>query len=266
MRCEVVAIGTELLLGQIVDTNSAWMGEQLALRGIEHLRQTKVGDNQARMVSVLREALERADAVIVCGGLGPTQDDITREAIAELMGVPLERQRRAGRLHPRPVRPPWPRHAGQQPAPGRRARRRDADRAAHGHGAGAHLPGGGQGDLRRARRALRDARDARASRAARPRATGRRAADLRQPHPAHVGRERVTHRRAARAPHRRPRRHRQPHARLPRQRHRGHQGSAHRPRPTPLPPRTRCWTRRRPRSAPCSAISCSPGATSRWRR
>jgi nicotinamide-nucleotide amidase len=91
MRCEVVAIGTELLLGQIVDTNSAWMGEQLALRGIEHLRQTKVGDNQGRMVEVLREALGRADAVIVCGGLGPTQDDITREAIAEVMGVELER-------------------------------------------------------------------------------------------------------------------------------------------------------------------------------
>jgi nicotinamide-nucleotide amidase len=92
VRAEVVAVGTELLLGQIVDTNSAWMGEQLALRGIEHLRQTKVGDNQARIVSVLREALDRADAVIVCGGLGPTQDDITREAIAELMGVPLERR------------------------------------------------------------------------------------------------------------------------------------------------------------------------------
>ncbi len=91
MRCEIVAVGTELLLGQIVDTNSAWMGEQLALRGIEHLRQTKVGDNQARIVRVLHEALERADAVIVCGGLGPTQDDITREAIAEVMGVELAR-------------------------------------------------------------------------------------------------------------------------------------------------------------------------------
>jgi len=91
LRCEVVAVGTELLLGQIVDTNSAWIGEQLAIRGIEHLRQTKVGDNHARIVAVLREALERADAVIVCGGLGPTQDDITREAIAEVMGVPLVR-------------------------------------------------------------------------------------------------------------------------------------------------------------------------------
>jgi nicotinamide-nucleotide amidase len=92
MRCEVVAVGTELLLGQIVDTNSSWIGEQLALRGIEHLRQTKVGDNRARIVDVLREALDRADAVIVCGGLGPTQDDITREAIADLMGVELERR------------------------------------------------------------------------------------------------------------------------------------------------------------------------------
>src|SRR3546814_14334794 len=87
MRCEVVAVGTELLLGQIVDTNSAWIGEQLALSGIEHLRQTKVGDNRRRIVEVLRDALGRADAVIVCGGLGPTQDDNTRDAIPELQGV-----------------------------------------------------------------------------------------------------------------------------------------------------------------------------------
>ena len=91
LRCEVVAVGTELLLGQIVDTNSTWIGEQLALRGIEHLRQTKVGDNRDRIVAVLREALERADAVIVCGGLGPTQDDITRDALADVMGTGLER-------------------------------------------------------------------------------------------------------------------------------------------------------------------------------
>jgi nicotinamide-nucleotide amidase len=86
----VVAVGTELLLGQIVDTNSAWIGEQLALHGIDSLQQTKVGDNQARVVAVLRRALERSEAVIVCGGLGPTHDDLTREAIAEVMGVPLE--------------------------------------------------------------------------------------------------------------------------------------------------------------------------------
>jgi nicotinamide-nucleotide amidase len=89
LRCEVLAVGTELLLGQIVDTNSAWIGEQLALSGIDSLLQTKVGDNHARIVAALRGALDRADALIVCGGLGPTHDDITREAIAEVMGAEL---------------------------------------------------------------------------------------------------------------------------------------------------------------------------------
>jgi nicotinamide-nucleotide amidase len=91
MRCEVVAVGTELLLGQIVDTNSAWIGGQLAEAGIDSHFQTKVGDNLGRIVACIRHALGRSDAVILCGGLGPTQDDITREAIAEVMGVPLVR-------------------------------------------------------------------------------------------------------------------------------------------------------------------------------
>lgn len=90
MRCEVVAVGTELLLGQIVDTNSSWIGEQLALAGIDSLFQTKVGDNRQRIADTLHLALGRADAVVVCGGLGPTQDDITRDVIAEVMGVELE--------------------------------------------------------------------------------------------------------------------------------------------------------------------------------
>src|SRR5438874_8672030 len=67
------------------------MGERLALAGIDSHFQTKVGDNLARMVLALRTALARSDAVIVCGGLGPTQDDITREAIAEVMNVSLVR-------------------------------------------------------------------------------------------------------------------------------------------------------------------------------
>jgi len=91
MRCEVVAIGTELLLGQIVDTNSAWIGEQLALAGIDSHFQTKVGDNPDRMVDALQIALDRNEAVICCGGLGPTQDDVTRDALARIMGAPLER-------------------------------------------------------------------------------------------------------------------------------------------------------------------------------
>jgi nicotinamide-nucleotide amidase len=89
MRCDVVAIGSELLLGQIIDTNSAWIGGRLALAGIDSLLQVKVGDNHARIVGALRHALSEADAIICCGGLGPTQDDITREAIAEVMGVRL---------------------------------------------------------------------------------------------------------------------------------------------------------------------------------
>jgi nicotinamide-nucleotide amidase len=91
MRCDVVAVGTELLLGQVVDTNSAWIGERLALAGIDSHFQVKVGDNLARIVLALRESLARSDAVICCGGLGPTQDDITREAIAQVMNVPMSR-------------------------------------------------------------------------------------------------------------------------------------------------------------------------------
>jgi len=89
MRCEVVAVGTELLLGQVVDTNSSWIGEQLALAGIDSYFQVKVGDNADRIAQALRTALDRSDAVLVCGGLGPTQDDITRDVIASVMGVEL---------------------------------------------------------------------------------------------------------------------------------------------------------------------------------
>lgn len=96
MRCEIIAIGTELLLGQIVDTNSSWLGQELALAGIDSLHQTKVGDNLERIVGSIRLALGRSDAVILCGGLGPTQDDITREAIAEVMGVSLIRDHDMG--------------------------------------------------------------------------------------------------------------------------------------------------------------------------
>ena len=91
MRAEVVAVGTELLLGQIVDTNSARIGERLALAGIDCHFQTRVGDNLERIVDVVRRALDRSDAVVVCGGLGPTPDDLTREALAEVLGSPLVR-------------------------------------------------------------------------------------------------------------------------------------------------------------------------------
>jgi nicotinamide-nucleotide amidase len=91
VRCEIVGVGTELLLGQIVNTNAAWIGQRLAEVGWDCLYQTVVGDNEQRIAGVLHQALDRADAVIVTGGLGPTQDDVTREAIAALAGVPLRR-------------------------------------------------------------------------------------------------------------------------------------------------------------------------------
>ena len=89
MRCDVLAVGTELLLGQIIDSNSAWMGSELALHGIDSFVQVKVGDNIGRIEVQLRRMLADADAVIMCGGLGPTHDDLTRSAIAAVMGVEL---------------------------------------------------------------------------------------------------------------------------------------------------------------------------------
>ena len=93
MRIEIVAVGTELLLGQIADTNSAWLGENLAAAGVASHFHQAVGDNHERITLALRTALARSDGVIVCGGLGPTQDDITREAIAAVMNVELVRDR-----------------------------------------------------------------------------------------------------------------------------------------------------------------------------
>jgi nicotinamide-nucleotide amidase len=91
VRIEIVAVGTELLLGQIADTNSQWLGEHLAALGVgSHFHQA-VGDNHERIVLAFRTALARSDGVVVCGGLGPTHDDITRDALAAVMNVPLVR-------------------------------------------------------------------------------------------------------------------------------------------------------------------------------
>ncbi len=86
---EIVAIGSELLLGQIVDTNSTWIAQRLTALGVNLFYKSVVGDNPERMKEVLTRALERADVVITSGGLGPTQDDLTREAVAEVTGHKL---------------------------------------------------------------------------------------------------------------------------------------------------------------------------------
>ncbi|MCH7713115.1 MAG: CinA family nicotinamide mononucleotide deamidase-related protein [Chloroflexi bacterium] len=82
MNAEIVAIGSELLLGQIVDTNSAWMAQRLADLGVNLFYKTVVGDNPDRMLEITNRAMERSDLVITSGGLGPTQDDLTREIVA----------------------------------------------------------------------------------------------------------------------------------------------------------------------------------------
>ena len=86
MNVSVLAVGTELLLGQIVNANAATIGERLAGAGLDTYRQTVVGDNLERIATAVREALSRADAVVITGGIGPTQDDLTREALCAATG------------------------------------------------------------------------------------------------------------------------------------------------------------------------------------
>jgi nicotinamide-nucleotide amidase len=111
MGAEILTIGTEILLGQIVDTNAAYIAERLAEAGIDLFTKTTVGDNRGRIAAALRTALERAEIVIATGGLGPTEDDLTREVFAGALGMPLRldegilagiRQRFAARGIPMP--------------------------------------------------------------------------------------------------------------------------------------------------------------------
>ncbi len=91
MRAELVGVGTELLLGQIANTNAQWMSDRLASIGVDVLHHQVVGDNLDRIQEVLRLALDRSDVVLVTGGLGPTEDDITRDALAAMLGVGMRR-------------------------------------------------------------------------------------------------------------------------------------------------------------------------------
>jgi competence/damage-inducible protein CinA-like protein len=89
MLAEIISIGTELLLGEIVDTNAAWLAQQLAAAGVDVFFRTTVGDNTGRIAEAVALALDRADVVITSGGLGPTVDDVTREGIAQATGREL---------------------------------------------------------------------------------------------------------------------------------------------------------------------------------
>jgi len=89
MKAEIIAVGTELLLGQIVNTNAQYLAEQCASIGVDVYFQTVVGDNAERIEAALRIAKERADLIICTGGLGPTQDDLTKDVLAQHLGLPL---------------------------------------------------------------------------------------------------------------------------------------------------------------------------------
>jgi nicotinamide-nucleotide amidase len=92
MRAEVIGIGTEILLGQIANSNAQWISRQLADIGVDVVHHQAVGDNVDRIAEAFRLALSRADVVIATGGLGPTQDDVTRQGLAEALGAKLERR------------------------------------------------------------------------------------------------------------------------------------------------------------------------------
>jgi nicotinamide-nucleotide amidase len=89
MKAEIIAIGSELLLGQIIDTNTSYIAKSLAKNGIELVQTITVGDNLQRMEEVIKDSTQRSQIVITTGGLGPTEDDLTREAVAEAFQRPL---------------------------------------------------------------------------------------------------------------------------------------------------------------------------------
>ncbi|MGT2948491.1 competence/damage-inducible protein A [Streptococcus devriesei] len=89
MKAEIIAVGTEILMGQIVNTNAQFLSEKLAQLGIDVYFQTAVGDNEERLLSVLNIAKGRSDLVVLCGGLGPTEDDLTKQTLAKFLGRDL---------------------------------------------------------------------------------------------------------------------------------------------------------------------------------
>ena len=89
MVAELISVGTELLLGNIVNTNTRYLAEKCAALGLSMYHQVTVGDNRDRLADAVRTALQRADVVILTGGLGPTEDDLTKEVCSEVMGFSL---------------------------------------------------------------------------------------------------------------------------------------------------------------------------------
>ena len=98
MTAEIICVGTELLLGNIINTNAAFLAEKCADLGISCYYQTVVGDNRERLLSTIKTAMERSDILLLSGGLGPTKDDLTKETVAEALGEPLEEDEKARKM------------------------------------------------------------------------------------------------------------------------------------------------------------------------
>src|SRR5262245_7666929 len=90
MNAIILSVGDELILGQTIDTNSAWLSQQLASIGIPVLAHITVADDQNAIEQAIRESAERTKIILITGGIGPTEDDLTRQALAAVMNVPLE--------------------------------------------------------------------------------------------------------------------------------------------------------------------------------
>ena len=117
MKVHIVTIGDELLIGQIVNTNVAWMGEYVTLNGGEVVGSSTVGDSKDGIARYLQMAMEEADVVLLSGGLGPTKDDITKNVLAEFFGSEMyfheETYERLCKMFERFGRPPLPSHKDQ---------------------------------------------------------------------------------------------------------------------------------------------------------
>ncbi len=114
MRSEILSVGTELLLGHITDTNASWLAQQLTPLGIDLFYVSQVGDNLERLGATVRRARERSDLVVITGGLGPTEDDLTREAIAAVLDETPHVEPKLEAESPRLLRRARHRHARAQ--------------------------------------------------------------------------------------------------------------------------------------------------------
>src|SRR5438270_3321181 len=90
MNAIILSIGDELVLGQTIDTNSAWLSQQLAAVGCDIRRHLTVADDQRAIENAIRDSAPHCDVLIITGGIGPTEDDLTRQALAAVMNAPLE--------------------------------------------------------------------------------------------------------------------------------------------------------------------------------